>query len=70
MDVTQQILSQLFEETKFKCTDGDFQKQTEIENDILSLLAAEGFCHILWIKYKKPRALFHLALLIETDKLL
>ena len=42
------------EETKFQCSDGGLKKtkQTEIKNDNLSLLAAEGFCHVSWMKYK------------------
>ena len=40
---------------------GISKKQTEIENDNMSLLTVERFFHdSWWMKYKRPRVLFHL----------
>ena len=50
-----------------KCSDRDFKKVNEIENDNMSLLVVEGFFHdSWWMKYKRPRLLVYLTLLIES----
>ena len=41
-------------------SDGDFKKQTEIENDDLSILVDEGFFHVPWMKYKISSLLIYL----------
>ena len=39
--------------------DVDFKKSAKLENDgNLSRLEVEGFFHVSWKKYKKPRVLF------------
>ena len=52
-------------------TDDNFKKQTESENENFSLLAVGGFFHDSFrMKYKRPRVLLHLTLLIESGYVL
>ena len=61
----------LTESLTLTLTDGDFKKQTEFENENFSLLAVGGFFHDSFrMKYKRPRVLLHLTLLIESGYVL
>ena len=52
-------------------TDDNFKKQTESENENFSLLAVGEFFHDSFrMKYKRPRVLLHLTLLIESGYVL
>ena len=44
------VIINLWRNRETKCSDGDFKKQTEIENDNLSLLIVKGFfsCSLSW----------------------
>ena len=44
------VIINLWRNRETKCSDGDFKKQTEIENDNLSLLIVKGFfsCSLPW----------------------
>ena len=66
------VIINLWRNRETKCSDGDFKKQTEIENDNLSLLIVKGFFFMFppLMKYNRPRVLFNLTLLIEIGYVL
>ena len=49
-----------------KCSDGDFKKQTEIENDNSLLLAVKILNNCCQMKYRRARVMFYLNLLTES----
>ena len=71
LDPKNVIIYKSLKKKRNKYSDQDFKKQTEIEIDSMSLLAIERFFHDSWcIKYKRPRVLFYLILLVETGYVL
>ena len=56
LDPKNVIIYKSLKKKRKKCSDGDFKKQTEIENENISILTVEGFFHDSWrMKYKRPR---------------